>query len=228
MTINDYFQDRIYCINLASRPDRRAHAADQFRNQGIRVRWFDAYPEQDFVRDFPNGERSTRGNAGCTQSHRTLLDACIVGAWPRMLVFEDDVEFVLPNAQLNFLTVAPLLPEDWGMVYLGGSFANDPIRRINSRLVQIDGMMTTSSYAISGAAARKIAPHIWGSGPIDSIFQGFTRDLAGGSYVITPRMCVQYTNVSDIQGREMNNRMSMEDSGHLERLDAKTLKPLYS
>jgi len=222
MKINDYF-DGVYCINLPSRADRRKHAEEQFNKHGLNVRFCDGIPGDSF-RDIRGGDtdydRGFRGNMGCTASHRAILDMIAREGCHRGLVFEDDVEFVTDDLQRDFAAWISEVPQDWQMLYLGGSFQEDPLYRVSAHVVRTRDMMTTSSYAVTGAAAKHIAPHVCGVGPIDSIYQQFNRELP--TYIFTPRLAVQYENMSDIQSRVMNNSMSMLDAGHLNRLDKKT------
>ena len=209
MTINRYF-DKIFVINLASRPDRLEHFKGECRKHGLSgVERFEG-----FLKPICDGKAN--GNLGCTASHRAILDLICHYKWPRTLVFEDDMNVVVPNLQEQFSKMIEEVPETWQMLYLGGSYAEAPKGWHSRHVVRINGIQTTSSYAVTHAAARAMAPHISGAGPIDNLYHRWSTELE--SYMFEPRLCAQYTNVSDLQDREMNNEMSMLDKGHIQRL----------
>lgn len=200
---NDYFGGHVICINCAHRPDRKAHAEKEFERLGISpVIWFDGHTEV-----VVDGRVS--GNAGCTASHRGVLEIIAHNRWERTMVFEDDFEVIYSDFHERFERFIAQLPADWNLFYLGGGYAEKPIRRVSPRVFQVAGMMTTSSYAITWQQARRMAPYVSGVGPIDSIFQGF--NLNAPTYVMSPRAIVQYPNHSDLQEREMSNAASMMD-----------------
>jgi len=208
MTLNEYFT-RIICISLKRRQDRRDHALSEAKKHNFTFEFFDGY----------DIKAEGGGNYGCNASHRALMEIIAYNRWPRVLVLEDDNEFVVTDANAAFSEAIGEVPDDWEWLYLGGSFSNDPKRRISPHVVQINGMMTTSSYAVTWQTARHVAPWIQGGMGIDSLYQGFTAKMR--AFVLTPRLCVQYENMSDIQCRVMNNSHSMLDPHHLARLDGK-------
>lgn len=205
---NDYFA-RIFCINLARRPDRWAHVEDQCRRYGLDVERFDAYDQIVF------GGR-VNGNWGCTSSHRALLELTAYHRWPRVLILEDDFEVCVPDFNERFDAMIREVPDDWDMLYLGGGYGEPPQYRHSPHVIRINRMLTTSSYGITAPMARRVAPYISGIGPIDSLYGGFHHDAK--CYIFHPRLIVQYANVSDLQERHMDNSVSMLDSAHEEML----------
>ena len=83
----DYF-DEIYCINLDSRPDRWQHAQLEFKKAGIedRVQRFSAIKEND-------------GRVGVIKSNLAIVKMAKEKNLKNVLVFEDDVEFIVDNPQ---------------------------------------------------------------------------------------------------------------------------------
>ena len=210
-----FFGDRIFVINRASRTDRWHHALAELRKLGIGTfRRFNAHEPVVTYEGMPDG------NHACTSSHRTLLDACAVNGWSNMLVLEDDF-CLLPGISPSFAAAAFAhvlreLPADWDMLYLGGSYGSDPLWAQSEHLVRSHTMMTTGSYAITSAFSARIAPEIWGHGPIDSLFNAQTPK--GECYTIRPRLFGQYTSTSDLTGRSTDYLPSMTDSRHEEML----------
>lgn len=215
MKLNQFF-DHIFCINLKSRPDRLEQAAQEAHKNGFAFQTFDAYPAKGMYFDGAAND-STKANAGCVASHRALLEIVAWNRWGRVLILEDDFQVVVPDLEAAFTDAAKELPDNWDMFYLGGSYAEDPKSRHSPRLIRTNGMMTTSSYAVTWQAARKMAPNIHGTGPIDSLYHKWNREL--NCFCADPRMMIQRTGFSDIQGREMENGSSMLDPHHVARLD---------
>ncbi len=196
------FGDRIFCINVAAREDRWQHVQALCTKFGIHLHRFEA--KTGIVVD-----GQVNNNAGCTASHRALLDAIVEGCLPNALIFEDDFDLLHEDFMDKFRVISEELPDNWDMFYLGGHYGEQPIARNSKHLIRCGRFLTTSSYGITFAMAVKMREHINGIGPIDSLYGGFHRDNL--CLVADPRLCVQYPNVSDLQGRFMDNSMSMLD-----------------
>ena len=205
-TLNQYF-DCIICISLLRRQDRRDHAIAEAKKHKFTFEFFDGYDIKD----------EGGGNYGCNCSHRAVMEIIAWNRWPRVLVLEDDFEFVVPDANAAFSEMISEVPEDWEFLYLGGHFADDPKYRHSKHVIRFNQMLTTSSYAVTWQTARTVAPWIQGGSGIDSLMSGFTEKMR--AYILDPRICCQYTSFSDIQCREMENKTCMTDSSHIERMD---------
>ncbi len=196
------FGDRIFCINVAAREDRWQHVQTLCAKFGINLHRFEAKTgiEIDGV---------ANANAGCTASHRALLDAIVEGGLPNALIFEDDFDILHEDFMDKFRVISEELPVAWDLFYLGGHYGEQPLSRYSKHLIRCGRFLTTSSYGITHAMAARIRSHINGVGPIDSLYGMFHRD--NQCFVADPRLVVQYPNVSDLQGRFMDNSMSMLD-----------------
>lgn len=196
------FDGHLFVINLARRTDRWEHCQAQLKKFGLTtVTRFEACVD-------PNRERNDQ-NTGCTLSHRTLLDLQIANQWQRMFVFEDDFDLIFEDFHDRFEEYYKQVPADWDMLYIGGSYGAKPMARVAPHVFRARRIMTTSSYGITLEAAKKLAPHIIGSGPIDCLYSDRHADM--NTYILSPRLCVQYANHSDLQGAFMNNAPSMLD-----------------
>lgn len=210
------YVDAIIVINLARRADRMVHCMRELESIGINtlgVSRFEAYDKPLDHNGVPNG------NAGCCASHRGVIEWIAREKFNRVLVFEDDIT-VRPEYRDNFNDtfeqIAREIPADAKLVYLGGGYADNPKRRHSPHLIEINRMLTTSSYLIGWEMAREMAPYISGVGPIDNLFHGFTE--RGGCYCSQPRLFVQYTSLSDLTDREADYGPSMCDTRHEEML----------
>jgi hypothetical protein len=206
-TAFESYWDRIIVINLERRTDRWAHFLNEMMNIGVTsFERFYGYDKPAYSSPVPSG------NEGCTASHRGVLEIIAFNKWRRVLVLEDDVEVIVRDFNATWEAVEPRIPVEWDMLYLGGHYGEDPIARVNANVLRCGCMLTTSSYGITWQMARRMAPAICGIGPIDSLYGGFHRK--NRCLITQPRFFAQYTNVSDLQDREMNNRMCMTDRRH--------------
>ena len=209
ITPYNYFS-KVFVINLERRKDRRAQIADELARIGCtNYEWFVGH-------DRPvNHEGRVSGNLGCTSSHRGILELAAHHRYATTLVLEDDAMF-LAGFQDLFNRCMCDAPEKWDMLFYGGSYAEAPQSRYSPAWIRTNGLMTTSSYAITHEMARKMAPHISGDVGIDSLYHKFQRESL--CYMATPRLVVQRPSYSDIQERDCDNSMSMLDSRHEEML----------
>lgn len=149
MKINEYF-DHIYCVNLDARTDKWLICNVEFDKHELVVqRWPAAVGTA-----LPRHPKLMPGEVGCLKSHEMILRDIIEQKYKRVLVLEDDVEFV-PNVQNRFSDVVDMIPERWDMLYLGGSHLNEP-KPINHAVARISRTYTTSSYGITLELAQEI------------------------------------------------------------------------
>lgn len=211
MTAFEDYWDRIICINRVSRRDRAAHVMDQCRRFNLNsVEIFQAHEGTMLDGTF-------NGNHGCTASHRGVLELICHHGWQRTLVLEDDFEIVHADFNERWAAAVAEIPNDWEMLYLGGHYAEAPIARVAKHVIRCGRMLTTSSYGVTLDMAIKMAPHVYGIGPIDTLYGHWHRESK--CYILDPRLMVQFTNLSDLMGKEMNNRISMLDTSHVKALD---------
>jgi GR25 family glycosyltransferase involved in LPS biosynthesis len=140
----DYF-DKIYCINLDSRPDRWEQAKSEFEKVGIldRVERFSACVGNEIVNgstgprarhlgvdgdQIVDGELSKHNQTkwkqldGITMSMLTCIKNAKENNFDNVLIFEDDVEFLNFDKALFSNTLKSLDKVDWEIFYLGTSF----------------------------------------------------------------------------------------------------------
>jgi len=88
-----YFDD-IVCINLQSRPDKRALAQRTFENCHIPARFFTAQ------------KHALGGRIGCFDSHIRVISEAYMNGKKNIIVFEDDVK---PSPSYSLKDVANLV-----------------------------------------------------------------------------------------------------------------------
>jgi GR25 family glycosyltransferase involved in LPS biosynthesis len=204
MRIEEYF-DRIVLINMERRRDRLGESFEQFRRLGI-----DAGDLKVVL--FSGHDMPGDGNRGCTASHRGALELICHHRWQRTLILEDDFHVLHDDCQERFSAMIGEVPDDWEMLYLGGHYAEAPQARVSTHVIRMGHMKTTSSYAVTYEAARKMAPHIYGVGPIDELYCGWHQTRP--CYIFAPRLMIQRPGFSDLQGHVMDNGGCMRDTYH--------------
>lgn len=209
ITVNQWF-DKVLWINAASRTDRAAQMREQFAKFHIEAERFEAHWKPVDHNARPSG------NLGCTASHRGVLELITHHGWERTLVLEDDALILSDDFNEQFDSMIQEVPKDWDLLFLGAGYAEPPKRRVNGSVILTNGLMTTSSYGITHAMARKMAPHISGVGPIDSLFQQWQRNHH--CYIFSPRLMAQRPSFSDLQEADSSNLQSMLDSRHEDML----------
>ena len=198
----DFF-DAIYCINLDHRTDRWEHAQKEFEKLGIkdRVIRFSAIKHND-------------GRIGVIRSNLEIFKIAKKRNYKNILIFEDDVEFLMKNKPLETLDKSlNQLPKNvWGMIYLGAN-THQPLIKTNKPNLTI----LKNAYA-----AHAICYHqkiydviinqfskISNKGKITTqqdILDVFLAKLQERyhTFLITPMIATQYANFSDIEKQNVN------------------------
>ncbi len=110
--------DRIYCLNLARREDRKQYAQMQLSEIGLHdVHFFPAVDgkEQKLMHW---DQRITPGMIGCYESHKLMLKDALDNNFETICVFEDDIK-PIDGFNLFLDRALPMIPNDWEFAYLG-------------------------------------------------------------------------------------------------------------
>lgn len=175
--------DRIYCITLADRPDRRRTARDQFARVGLdqRVAFHTVQRHPD------NAEQ------GIFESHRACLAKGLAEGARHVLIFEDDVVFGpvdpagLAAAMDRFTADAAC-----SLLLFGGLVARSrptdhpAVRRVRYRCL-------AHAYTVKAALARQLAGRPWQGIPIDALL----RDCTEAAVALYPSIAFQSGAASD-------------------------------
>jgi len=148
------FFDRIYCINLDTRPDRWKYVSTHFRKFGLhkKVERFSAVDirmRKDLAQ-FETLQRknfSLLGNCGCILSHRQILEMAQSEGLESILILEDDVEFLEENLSQVDATLRELADLNWHVFYLGASYIK-PFLSLSNHLINVN-QGANATHAIS-------------------------------------------------------------------------------
>jgi GR25 family glycosyltransferase involved in LPS biosynthesis len=174
--------DKIYCISVAEREDRRATAMKQFEQAGLGDR-----VEFHLVHRHPEDTEQ-----GIYESHLACLEAGLAVGAGTILVFEDDVLLEPMDNRLAVNLTGALAIEGWEMLCLGALVdASSPsdtpgVRRIRYRAL-------THAYAVTAATARRLVAIHWQGVAYD----GMLRAEIQHAYALYPSIAFQSNAPSD-------------------------------
>lgn len=209
-TFDDYF-DAVFVISLPQSTERWSHALGELEKCGIKkAQRFVGY-DADAYTEIPFGLTFNR-MGGCTASHGALMHIIGNSGWKNALIFEDDFECLTADPKHDFDSVIQHVPTNWDLLYLGAGYGDKPLGRVNSHVLKVGSMKTTSSYAITREYARHVAPFICGVAGPDDLLSMFSP--THNAYCIQPRLFGQYANTSVIWRQFTHNSGSMRDTRH--------------
>jgi GR25 family glycosyltransferase involved in LPS biosynthesis len=117
MKLTELNFDAIYCVNLVSRPERKASAEKHFATLSIPVHYFPAVNGKEIDYRLVS-DKHTPGMVGCFLSHHLIYEDAVNKGYQRILVFEDDLK-PIPGANIFLSKALPHLPKDWEFCFLG-------------------------------------------------------------------------------------------------------------
>jgi len=178
----DFF-DKIYCISLDTRTDRREHARQQFAEVGLLDR-----VEFVIVAKHPDNPEQ-----GIFDSHMHCLNKGLAAKARNILIFEDDILFqrfnpdVLRNACHNMGLVA-----NWNALFLG-CITDGSGKTGQKNLVKITYRCLAHAYALNRSFAQKIVMEMWDNIPFDELLRRHNKDF----YALYPMCAFQWPASSD-------------------------------
>ena len=195
MLIRDF--TKMYCINLPRRADRKQHAQSVFKNFNFNVNFVDAVDG----RTLSNTGDVKPGEAGCCLSHRKVLEMMLADSSIKTaLIMEDDVEFDR-NVAIRFAEYVKGVPDDWQLLYLGGSHRSNPLKKITPHVHKLKKTYTTHCYGIKREAAENLIKFFADDRifrkPADLHFADFKKQYP--CYGFMPSIAWQRAGYSDIR-----------------------------
>lgn len=178
-----YFE-RVYCISLEERPDRRAEATAQFAAVGL-------LPRVEFVivKKHPLDPEQ-----GVYEAHMICINKALASGAGCFLIFEDDIVFDGFDDQrlkdaMDFLSTQP----DWHMLFLGCMVRG--IRRTRCpSVVSIRYRSLAHACGLNRGFAETLSRTPWHNVPYDDML----RDLADEhTYALYPAFAFQSDSPSD-------------------------------
>jgi hypothetical protein len=203
---------QIWCINLADRPDRFAHACRQFHAFGLcRVARFHR-PERATVADLRRigcPLRDVPGCFGCWRAHRAVVSLALSLADPAsergggaVLVLEDDVRFdpalMWPRTLHAVADHLDRAGREIDLLYLGhmASGLGFPAALLGSSLLAMETRSAlTHAYVLTSRGARRFVDEgFFGAGGHDCVDGWFRHRMR--QHAIFPQLATQTASVS--------------------------------
>lgn len=185
------FFDDIIVISLAHRIDRRMLMQEQMDKAGIKFRFFDAIQDENGVK-------------GLVESMKKVLRECLQKKMERVLILEDDAQFLVDNPVGFFEEVIPQLPQKWNCFYLGLNLLSVP-KRMSTNILKVVDCYSTHSLAYSKAGMEAVLEflEVVPVKPYDQFLRDYILPMAG-SYCTFPMMMTQRLTYSDIEKKEVD------------------------
>lgn len=197
--------ERTVLINLRRRPDRLASALAQCEKASIKPTVFPAI--DGHALPLPELWKDGSGAYGCLESHRRVLERCILDGVNSVMVLEDDATLV-PDFSTKLAELLAVLPSDWDAVFLGGQHITPPIQTDVPGIVRAVNCHRTHAYLVRGEYMRKLY-QVWSTerGHCDHIWGRHQEQYQ----VFAPLkwMASQAAGVSNINGRTLPERSWM-------------------
>jgi hypothetical protein len=192
--------DAFYCINLASRPDRRERVTRSLQQAGI-------LPSVEFFNATDGTTLShprviSDGQAGCCASHLQVMTRAAIRGHGHVLIFEDDADLV-PDFSDRFAATLARCPASYDLCYFGALCHRDwgnylyPFDDLLSRAGHVFG---THAYLVNLERLTSIYNALRDYRQV--IDQWYARELQPHSncYVSTPYLVYQEPGHSDVSG----------------------------
>ena len=178
------FIDRVYCINLSTRPDRKRSAQAELDRVGLgdRVEWMT-------VQKHP-----TDTEQGIYEAHLACLRAGLDAGAQTILVFEDDL--ILPgfvSENLRHATEFMRSDAQWKALFLGG-FIDKARRTATPSVLKVNYRCSAHAYVVHRRLAEKLINQPWSGQAYDVVL----RDVAGNeTYAVYPAFACPSSSPTD-------------------------------
>nr|MBF0221428.1 glycosyltransferase family 25 protein [Desulfobulbaceae bacterium] len=177
------FFDKIYCISIDDRTDRRVEAKRQFASVGLLgrvefvvVKKHAASPEQ-----------------GCYQSHIACLQSALAAGAEHILIFEDDIIFKgFKDSTLQEVSCFLRENPNWNILFLGGIVRRSS-KTTSKSVVKITYQCLSHAYAITRQFAERVVAKPWQGVPYDA----FLAQLNQNFYAVYPSFSFQSNSPTD-------------------------------
>ena len=180
------FFDKIYCISLDERADRRGEAKRQFGKIGLLER-----VEFEIVKKHPHNIEQ-----GIFESHLTCLEKGIRAGADTIVVFEDDILFERFNPAdlkncIDFLST----DHHWNALYFG-CLVSGSKKTQNRSVLKIKYRCLTHAYVFSRKFSESLVKKSWSEIPFDDFLCSINDEF----YAIYPSFAFQRIRVRITSG----------------------------
>lgn len=206
--------DIAYVINLCHRTDRYANIFNECIKNNISPVRIDAVNgKQEF--SHLQESKLLMAHYGCAMSHIKTLEYVLDNGSQCHFIMEDDCKLD-DNFNDKLSEYSKQLPNDWDLLYLGGSLINASIydggnlinngasENFSQNLLSAKNVLTTHAYIIKNDSIRKLLSVIKSrKDRIDILFQEFQKQA--NCFIVYPELAWQKAGYSDIVSKVTNN-----------------------
>jgi hypothetical protein len=178
----DFF-DKIYCISLEERPDRRASAADEFSRAGL-------LPNVEFVSVQRHRQNSEQG---IFESHMRCIDAGLAAGAKTILVFEDDVIFRRGSTAALAECIEFMSDRGRWDLFFFGCLVKKSRPTENRHVLRIRYRSLAHAYAVNRPFAERLAEKQWDGLAYDAVL----REASGRCFAAYPGVAFQSDSATD-------------------------------
>lgn len=177
------FFDKVYCINLQERPDRKREAEKEFKKVGL----------SDKVEFYTVKRHPFNIEQGIYESHMACIEKGLKENAETIVIFEDDIVFDRFRVEtlkgcIAFMTSG----RSWNMLFFG-CLVNGVKKTDYPSVLKIRYRSLTQGYVISRRYAEKFVKHKWAGISYD----GFLHDVQDNFYAACPSFAFQSNSESD-------------------------------
>lgn len=192
--------DRVVCINLPHRTDRKANFLSQSKKYNLGdFEFFNAINGNNVTNPYP----ILNGAFGLILSNLEILKKAKQDNLKNILIIEDDCVF---NDEIkNIKSYMDLLPNDWDMFYLGGNHniwwnGTNPPEVVNEKIIKLHYTFTTHFVLINSRMFDILINELSKfSNPIDVIYTYIQKNY--NVYCTKNNIANQLEGFSDIENK---------------------------
>jgi glycosyl transferase family 25 len=194
--IMNHFFEKIFCINLDSRPDRWKLATEEFDKHSLNVERISGIDGSKMNLDFP--PEIKEGAVGCALSQFFAIKYAKQLGLKNFLLLEDDVQFD-DNINELFLKYSTEVPSDWDMLYLGGQhFHGMNLHQVSENVYKCEYTLAAHSVAFKHTVFDRFIDNLIDiTKPCDVHYAESHKEI--NAYVFIPHLTWQRNSFSDIE-----------------------------
>jgi GR25 family glycosyltransferase involved in LPS biosynthesis len=146
----------------------------------------------------PNFENKRKARIGCLLSHQEIITKSYTCGLDRILILEDDVQFVSDFAE-QYKAMKSQIPSDWSLLYFGGNEMGMQ-EKVSENILKINHMLMTHAVGIHHTAYAPLLSLLQSSDtPVDVVYAMLQKTHP--CYAFYPYLAWQRAGWSDIEMR---------------------------
>lgn len=200
MKIQDF--DKIICLNLEKRIDRKNICNSIFVKHNIVVEYFKAIDGNTIIID----GKISKGAMGASLSHKKIFEYVQKNNWNTVLILEDDIEFH-EELETRFEDYYREVPSDWKMIYFGGNHCfNIRPKMISEHVCLLQHTYALHCYAIKQETIQHLLEQITEENIYNKEIDVHLADIQKKipCYGFIPHLAWQKSGYSDIEKQNVN------------------------